>query len=114
MSRRITTRWYIGAWVVAVIASIVMIVLLRGAPGGEIPLGVVVARLLVGAAGLVMFVMWIGALIKLGQQHARGWFALVLLMYVLTLSVLGIVAMAAYAIVGPEDEGEVVIRPTAT
>ena len=83
MSKRITTRWYIGAWVLAVLV----------------------------ACGIVMFVMWIGALVRLAQQHAWGWFIGVL---VLQLIFLGIVGMAAYAIAGPEDTAEVVIRPTTT
>jgi hypothetical protein len=112
MSKRLTTRWYIGAWIVAVIATIFMVTLMRGS-GGEVTYGVVVARLVAFVAGLVMFVMWLGALIKLGQQHAWGWFAFVLLVYLLTLGVLGIVAMVVYAIAGPEDT-EVVMRPTVT
>ena len=112
MSKRLTTRWYVGAWIVAVIATILMLALMR-ASGGEITTGVVVARFVAFLAGLVMFVMWIGALIKLGQWHAWGWFAFVLLLYVLTLGVLGIVAMVVYAIAGPEDS-EVVMRPTVT
>ena len=61
-----------------------------------------------------MFVMWIGALIKLGQQRSWGWFAFLLLIYVLTLGVLGIIGMVAYAIAGPGDRSEVVMRPTTT
>jgi hypothetical protein len=114
MSKRITTRWYIGAWVLAVLVGIATGLMARGAPAGSPPPGVTVASLVLVACGIVMFVMWIGALIKLGQQRAWGWFAFVLLLYVLTLGILGIVAMAVYAIAGPHDEGEVVIRPTAT
>ena len=58
-----------------------------------------------------MFVMWIGALIKLAQQHAWGWFVAVL---ILQLIFLGIIGMAAYAIAGPQDTDEVVTRPTTT
>jgi hypothetical protein len=112
MSKRLTTRWYFGAWIVAVIATIFMLTLMRGS-GGEVTAGVVVARLVAFAAGLVMFAMWIGALIKLGQQQAWGWFAFVLLLYLLTVGVLGIVAMVVYAIAGPDDT-EVVMRPRVT
>ena len=111
MSKRVTTRWYIGAWVVAVLVGIATGLMARGAPAGSPPPGVTVASLVLVACGIVMFVMWIGALVKLAQQHAWGWFIGVL---VLQLIFLGIVGMAAYAIAGPEDTGEVVIRPTAT
>ncbi len=113
MSKRLTTRWYIGAWIVAVLAGVVAGVMARGAQGGSPPAALTVFYLVALAAGLVMFVMWIGALIKLGQQHAWGWFAFVLLVYVLTLGILGIVAMVVYALAGPDDT-QVVMRPTAT
>jgi hypothetical protein len=114
MSKRVTTRWFIGAWVVAVLVGVVTGLVARGAPAGSPPPIVTILSLVLIACGIVMFVMWIGALIKQGQQRAWGWFAFVLLLYALTLGVLGIVAMAVYAFAGPQDEGEVVIRPTAT
>jgi hypothetical protein len=114
MSKRITTRWFIGAWIVAVLAGIVMGVIARNAQGSSPPPGLMVAYLIAVAAGLVMFVMWIGALIKLGQQRTWGWFAFMLLVYVLTLGVLGIIPMVAYALAGHDDTGEVAIRPTTT
>src|SRR3989442_13308403 len=83
----------------------------RGAPAGSPQAGVTIAWLVLVACGVVMFVMWIGALVRLAQQHAWGWFIGVL---VLQLIFLGIVGMAAYAIAGPEDTAEVVIRPTTT
>jgi len=111
MSKRITTRWYIGAWVLAVLVGIATGLMARGAPAGSPPPGVTIASLVLVACGVVMFVMWIGALVRLAQQHAWGWFIGVL---VLQLIFLGIVGMAAYAIAGPEDTAEVVIRPTTT
>ena len=66
-------------------------------------------------ASYVLFMLLvIGALIKLGQQHSWGWFAFVLLLYLLTLGILGIVAMAVYAIAGPDDTAPAVMRPTTT
>jgi hypothetical protein len=62
-------------------------------------------------AGIVMLVMWIGALVKLGMQHSWGWFVAVLILHLIAL---GIIGMVAYAIAGPADTGEVVMRPTAT
>ena len=113
MSKRITTRWYIVAWVVWLIAFVALGLVLHSAgtssssppPTALIPYGVM------AIAGLVMLVMWIGALVRLGMQHAWGWFIAVL---VLHLVALGIIGMVAYAIWGPEDTGEVVMRPTTT
>jgi len=114
MSKSITTRWYIGAWIVAVLAGIVAAVVARSAPGTSPPPAVTIAYLVAVACGIVMFVMWIGALIKLGQQRSWGWFVFLLLIYVLTLGILGIVGMVAYAIAGPSDRTDVVMRPTVT
>lgn len=111
MSKRITTRVYFAAWVVWVIALVAMVALLRGNSGASSPsAGVLLAYLVMAAAGIVMLVMWMGALVKLGMQHAWAWFVTVL---VLHLVFLGIIGMVAYAIAGPEDT-EVVIRPTTT
>lgn len=112
MSKRITTRWYIGAWVAWLIAVIASIVMLRGAQGtGSTPLGVGVAYFVIAAAGIVMLMMWIGALVKLGMQRAWGWFVAVL---VLQLIGLGIIGMIAYAAAGPGDMEAAVMRPTTT
>jgi hypothetical protein len=111
MSKRITTHWYIAAWVAWAIALVAMFAMIRGNSGLSSPsIGVLLAYLVMAVAGIVMLVMWIGALVKLGTQSAWGWFAAVL---VLQLFFLGIVGMLAYAVAGPED-AEVVIRPTAT
>ncbi len=111
MSKRITTRWYVAAWVVWVIAFVAMAAMVRGnsgegAPGG----GVLLAYLVMAMAGIAMLVTWIGALVKLSTQHAWSWFVAVL---VLHLFFLGIIGMVAYAVAGPEDT-EIVIRPAAT
>jgi len=112
MSKRITTRWYIGAWIVWLIALVAMFAMSRGAQASSLaPPGAVVAYVVLAIAGIVTLVMWIGALIRLGQQRAWGWFAAVL---VLHLVALGIVGMVAYAIAGPDDQTEVVMRPTVT
>src|SRR5437868_4623032 len=112
MSKRITTRWYIVAWVVWLIAFVALIATSRGTQGSTTAApGVIVAYLVMAVAGIVTLVMWIGALIKLGQQHAWGWFAAVLVLHLIAL---GIVGMIAYAIAGPDDRIEVVMRPTVT
>jgi len=114
VSKSITTRWYIGAWIVAVLTGIVVGVMSRGAAGSSPPPAATILGVVIVLCGLVMLVMWIGALIKLGQQHSWGWFAFVLLLYLLTLGILGIVAMAVYAIAGPDDTAPAVMRPTTT
>ena len=109
MSKRITTRWYIGAWLVYVIALIALVMSARSAQGSTSPSPTMVVEYLVMAgAGIVMLVMWIGALVKLGTQRAWGWFIGVLVVHLVGL---GIIGMIAYAVAGPEDEDLVVIRP---
>jgi hypothetical protein len=112
MSKRTTTRWYIGAWVIYAIALLALVMSARsaGAQGsGSASPATVFAYLVLGISGIVMLVMWIGALIKLGMQRAWGWFVGVLVLHLVGL---GIIGMAAYAIAGPEDEDLVVIRPS--
>ena len=111
MSKRITTRWYIGAWLVWLVAFIITLVMMNNTHGGPIPAAAFVLYLIMAAAGIVTLVMWIGALVKLGTQHAWGWFAAVLVLHLVGL---GIIGMIAYAVGGPEDAGEVVTRPTVT
>jgi len=112
MSKRITTRWYIGAWIVWVIALVTMIAMSRAAQASSSqPPGMVVAYLVMAIAGIVTLVTWVGALIKLAQLQAWGWFATVLILHLIAL---GIVGMIAYAIAGPDEKTEVVMRPTVT
>ena len=111
MSKSITTRSYIGAWIVAVLAGIVAGVMARSAPGTSPPPSVAIAYFVVAVCGVVMLVMWIGALVRVAQQHAWGWFIALL---ILQLIFLGIIGMVAYAIAGPGDTAEVVTRPTVT
>ena len=116
MSKRTSTRWYIGAWVVWLVALVMFLMTAHRSttPTSFMFVGTsavsVIAWLVVLVAALVMLVMWIGALIRLGQLHAWGWFAAVL---ILQLVFLGVVGMAAYAAAGPEDTG-MAVRPTAT
>jgi hypothetical protein len=110
MSKRITTRWYIGAWIVYIIAAIAFFMMSRSAQGSSaLPPGVWLAYLVLMIAAVVMLVMWIGALIRVGQQRAWGWFVGVLVLHLIGL---GIIGMVAYAISGPEDTDAVVIRPS--
>ncbi len=116
MSKRASTRWYIGAWVVGILASIVFFLSAhKGMTGtaffaiGTTPVSAI-AWLIVVIASIVTLVAWVGALIRLGQIRSWGWFATVL---ILQLIGLGIVGMVIYAVAGPPDE-MVVSRPTTT
>ena len=82
MSKRITTRWTIGSWIVYVLAVIAFFVIGHNAQGsGSPPPGMFIPYAIMAVTGVVMLVMWIGALVKLGQQHAWGWFVGVLLLH---------------------------------
>jgi len=110
MSKRITTRWYIAAWVVYIVAVIGFLMMARANQGSSTPPpGALISYLVIMATGVVMLVMWVGALISLGQQRAWGWFAGVLVLHLIGL---GIIGMVAYAISGPPDTEMVVTRPT--
>ena len=111
MSKSTSTRWYIGAWVVALIALLLAFTTGHSAAASTSvsPL-TAVAWGVAAIAGLVMLVAWIGAMIRLGQLHSWRWFAAVL---ILQLIGLGIIGMVAYAVAGPEEE-MVVTRPTVS
>ena len=110
MSKHTTTRWYIGAWMVAVIAMIVIVIGGRSIPAGSTPPPTLtIMSFVMIASSLVMLVMWIGAVVRLAQLSAWGWFVGVLVLHLLGL---GIIGMGAYAIAGPEDEDLVAIRPS--
>ena len=110
MSKRTTTRWYIGAWIVYIIAAIAFFMISRSAQGSASPPpGVWLSYLVLTISAVVMLAIWIGALIRLGQQRAWGWFVGILVLHLVGL---GIVGMVAYAISGPEDTDAVVIRPS--
>ena len=110
MSKRITTRWYIGSWIVYILAVIALFVIGRNAQGSSSPPpGLFIPYAAMAVTGVVMLVTWIGALVKLGHQRARGWFVSVLVLHLVGL---GIVGMVAYAVSGPEDNAFVAIRPS--
>jgi hypothetical protein len=110
VSKSTSTRWYIGAWLVTLIAVGIAYVT------GHSTAGTYVSSLTASAwgvaviAALVMLIAWIGALVRLAQLHSWGWFAGVL---ILQLVGLGIIGMVAYGLAGPQDE-MVVTRPTVT
>jgi len=116
VSKQVSTRWYIGAWIVWAISVVAffMTAQIHTSSAGASAVGTspvsVLAWIVAGVCSIVMLVMWIGALIRLGQLGRWGWFAGVL---VLQLIALGIIGMIAYAAAGPEDAG-VVTRPYPT
>jgi hypothetical protein len=116
VSRNVTTRWYIGAWIAALISAIVffMTAHVQTSPTSVAAFGTTpvsaAAWAVCGICSLVMLIMWIGALVRLGQLHRWGWFVAML---VLQLIGLGIVPMVAYAVAGPEDT-MTVTRPSVT
>ena len=109
MRKRTTTRWYMGAWLVWLVAFVALAGAIHAGQGtSTMPSFALVVYAVMVGAGIVMLVTWLGALIRLGQQRAWAWFAAVLVLHLVGL---GIIGMAAYAVAGPEDPSEVVIRP---
>jgi hypothetical protein len=108
MSKHTTTQWYFGAWIVAVVCMILVGVGARSVHAGSSP-ALMITSFVLFASSLVMFVMWIGALVKLAQLSAWGWLVGVLILHLIGL---GIIGMVAYAVAGPEDSMVVAIRPS--
>ena len=104
MSKQLTTRWYISAWIVAAIAWLALLATTHNSQGGASP----AFYLILVASAIVMFIFWVGALVRLAQLDSWGWFVAVLFLHLIGL---GIIGMVAYAIAGPEDSTIVVIRP---
>ena len=69
----------------------------HNAPGNSSPPpALFIPYAVMAVTGVVMLVMWIGALVKL-QQHAWGWFAGVLVMHLVGLGIIGMVALRSPA-----------------
>jgi hypothetical protein len=116
VSKSVTTRWYIGAWVVGAISLIVFFMTANTQTSGT---GVstigtspvsVIAWMVAGICSIVMLIMWIGALVRLGQLGSWGWFVAMLMLQLIGL---GIISMVAYAVAGHEEAGAVT-RPSFT
>jgi hypothetical protein len=78
MSRLATTRGYIAAWIVWAVAALLFLSTAHvhvGSTGGyaigSSPLAAS-AWVVAGIAGIVMLVMWVGALVRLAHLHAWG------------------------------------------
>ena len=114
MSKRITTRWYIGAWVVWLLGVIALYVESRLTRNSTSPRpGVFLIYLVMFIAVFAMFAMWIAAVQRLAVQRSRGWFAAVLTLHLVGL---GIIGMVAYGLSGTDERriDEIVYRPRAT
>jgi hypothetical protein len=104
MSKHTTTRFYLAAWLVWLIAILAFLIDRRetGVTGllniTDPYVGGLVA--IIDVLVIVMFMLWLGALARLARQQDRGWF---LALLILQLVGLGAVGMAAYAIAGPVD-----------
>ena len=111
MSKPTTTHGYIVAWVVYILAWVALIMTIHNSArqGASSPPPIALAFYLVLAGcAIAMLIYWIGALVRLGQIRAWGWFVAVLVLHLVGL---GIAGMLAYAIAGPEDSMTVVMRP---
>ena len=103
-SRHTSTRFYLAAWLVWLIA--ILGVLIVGRETGVRGLLNITDPYLGGLVAIIeflsigMFVLWLGALTRLSRQQDWGWFTALL---ILQLVGLGAVGMAAYAIAGPVD-----------
>lgn len=114
MSKRAATRWYIGAWLVAVGCGALATSIGRFV-GARPPAVVTLLELVVVVCAVGMFAAWIGALLELASRRSWGWFLFVLVVFVLSLGALGIVPMLVYAVAGPGDEPVfVAVRPSTT
>ena len=107
LSKQLTTRWYLSAWIVAAIACLALLATTHTHQAGTSPV-TPAFYLILAASAIAMLVFWIGALVRLAQLDSWGWFVAVLFLHLIGL---GIVGMVAYAIAGPEDSTIVVIRP---
>jgi hypothetical protein len=111
VSKRTITRWYIDAWVVWFVALVAAVAISSAPHGATAPAGLTVAYVVMALAGMVTFVMWVAALVKLARQGATVTLVAVLL---LQLMGLGIVGMLLYAVVGQDESSGYVIRPSVT
>jgi len=104
ISKETSTRFYIAAWVVWIIAVIAFAIARQHVASSNpfLPTDPNLGGLatIVEILAVVMAILWIGALVRLARQHDWGWFLAVLL---LQLVGLGIVGMGAYAVAGPVD-----------
>ena len=104
MGKGTSTAWYIGAWVVWVVSLFAFSIAYRYAGvSGDFWLrdpNLTGIAAIIQVSMLVMFVAWIGALIRLARIRRWNWFAGVLVTQLLGAGILG---MVMYAGVGPEE-----------
>ena len=110
--KRLTTRTYIGAWIVWCAAFVALLTIGHfSAPSSTPPPGTFLLYFVMFIAAIVTFVMWAITLLKLGSQRLWTWFVAILVLHLVGI---GIVGMVAYAVAGPDDHDEIVYRPTVT
>jgi hypothetical protein len=128
MSKKHVTRLFIGA-LVAVVAGVVLGIAalsaalasdaidfggsdyidVNGGSGAWIASGLVIVGSLAALGGTIAAVVsWIGALLNTWQLEDKMWFGLLLAGGLLGL---GVVAMIAYVVAGPDDTKQTVARP---
>jgi glucan phosphoethanolaminetransferase (alkaline phosphatase superfamily) len=104
VSKRTSTRWYIGSWIVWAVSLIAFAVAIRhvnprsGFYASNPSLAGISYIILL--LTLVMLWMWVAALVRLARLHQWKWFASLML---LELIGLGIVGMVAYSAAGPDN-----------
>ena len=112
MTKRTITRCYIGAWVVWIVSVLALILLAREArPEGQPGTATTFVYAAMLGSALLMFVMWVIALVKLARRHATFSFVAILLLQLLGI---GIIGMVAYAMSGPEEIADFAVRPRVT
>ncbi|HVH62245.1 MAG TPA: hypothetical protein VNA65_01455 [Candidatus Dormibacteraeota bacterium] len=115
MRRGTSTQWYIGGWVTWVAAMFAFSYAYRhvatlGYPWWQDPNLTAIATV-AEMSMLVMFVAWVGALVRLARLQQWNWFVAVLVTQLLWA---GIAGMVCYAGSGPEKEDLGVSRPQVT
>lgn len=125
MTKTTVTRLFIGSAIAAATGALIAIAAIWGAIANDVfvmrgediagiqgsalawvLLGVALAGAITFTAGLVGgLIAWVGALLATAQMERKTWFLALLLLGVFNL---GILAMIAYVIAGPDD------RPTST
>src|SRR2546428_5944193 len=83
VSKQLTTRWYISAWIVSAIAWLALLATTHNHQDGTSP----AFYLVLGAGAILMLVFWIGALFRLAQLNSWGWFVAVLFLSVVGVGV---------------------------
>lgn len=113
LSKRTTARWFVRAWLAAVLCGAIDLFIGRGVTRPSTLIGLL--GLVAVASVIVVVAMWVAALVDLAHQGSWTWFLVVLLLFLLSLGALGLIAILMYWLVAPSDEQRiVVVRPSTT